>query len=184
MFQTTKKPLARFLQGAFNIPTKSAISQLDLISSQLAGENTVDELEMSRRLAGIQALERHAPTRLGDRPHSRSGTDPIPGHSRSDPSLPHGPVRTRLPTAALRNGRREARADEADARRARLGLKAIAMLSAFPPGHACRRCHGNSAARILPRDASDCTAFIKTVSPKPFSNRRNFCERSCGWPTA
>ena len=117
-------------------------------------------------------------------PHSRSGTDPIPGHSRSDPSLPHGPVRTRLPTAALRNGRREARADEADARRARLGLKAIAMLSAFPPGHACRRCHGNSAARILPRDASDCTAFIKTVSPKPFSNRRNFCERSCGWPTA
>ena len=40
MFQTTKKPLARTLQGAFNIPTKSAISQLDLISSQLAGENT------------------------------------------------------------------------------------------------------------------------------------------------
>ena len=46
MFQTTKKPLARTLQGAFNIPTKSAISQLDLISSQLAGENTSQDSMM------------------------------------------------------------------------------------------------------------------------------------------
>ena len=53
------------MQGAFNIPTKSAISQLDLISSQLAGENTAirDEFLMGEDLLVAPVVEKGATSR-------------------------------------------------------------------------------------------------------------------------